>query len=81
MNREIDQDRVYKKKIQFYIKTHYKDFKGAVKDNKELKRQLLLFNIHPYMNISFLAIRKVLRKIKILPQPNGLERINFSFKV
>jgi len=81
MNRAIDKDRDYRKNIRDYVKTRYKEFIVAVKENKELKTQLLLFNIHPIMNICFLALRKLCRKVRIMPQPVGLERINLSFKV
>ncbi|MBW8348407.1 glycosyltransferase [Bacillus sp. IITD106] len=81
MNRGIDQDGIYKKRIQSYIKAHFKELIVAVKGNKDLTTQLILFKIHPMMNICFLAFRKLFRKLKIMPQPVGLERIKLSFKV
>jgi len=81
MNHGIDSKGIYKKRIESYIKMHYKDFLVAVQENKELKMQLQLFKFNPKLNFCFLALRKIFRKMKILPQPIGLERINLSFKV
>ncbi|MBS4198408.1 glycosyltransferase family 2 protein [Bacillus sp. FJAT-49732] len=81
MNRRIDENGICKKRIRSYIKMHYKEFLAAVKGNKEMKTQLLLFHIHPIINFSFLALRKISRKLKVLPQQVGFERKNFSFKV
>ncbi|WP_233713700.1 glycosyltransferase family 2 protein [Lederbergia citri] len=81
MNRSIDKDGENRKNIRAYIKSHYEEFMIAAKGNKELKTQLILYKIHPIMNICFLALRKLFRKMKILPKPVGLERINLSFKV
>ncbi|MDQ0344467.1 glycosyltransferase involved in cell wall biosynthesis [Lederbergia wuyishanensis] len=81
LNRGIDKDGNSKKLIRSFIKLKYKEFQLAVEGNKELKIQLQFFSVHPIINICFLAIRKLFRKIKLLPQPIGLEKKNLSFKV
>jgi glycosyltransferase involved in cell wall biosynthesis len=76
-NRKIDKGGLSRKAIEIYIKNNYSKLKQAVEYDKELKQQLQLFIIHPYVNILFLVLKKVLRKLKIIPQPVGLERVNF----
>lgn len=75
-NRKKDRGGLYRREIQYYIKNNFSEFKKAVGDDKQLSKQLLLFNIHPYLNVLFLLIHKVLRKIKVIPQPIGLQRID-----
>ncbi|MBS4209153.1 glycosyltransferase [Bacillus sp. FJAT-50079] len=76
LNKKKDKGGLHKKEIQGYIKRNYKQFYYAVQEDNQLKRQLTLFKLHPYFNIIFLFTRKTLRKLRILPQPLGLERIN-----
>jgi glycosyltransferase involved in cell wall biosynthesis len=76
MNWKKDKGGQYRKEIQSYIRGNFQSLKKAVEDDKELKKQLLLFKIHPIMNIVYLLIRKILRKTKLLPQPLRLERID-----
>ncbi|MDT8861098.1 glycosyltransferase [Alkalihalobacillus sp. MEB130] len=71
-----DKGGIHKQEIKNYIQAHAAQFNKAVKKDKELKKQLALFLIHPYLNVGFLAAKKLLRKIKLLPRPIGLERIN-----
>jgi glycosyltransferase involved in cell wall biosynthesis len=75
-NRKKDSGGLYRREIQHYIKNNFSKFKKAVDDDKHLSKQLGLFNIHPYLNVLFLLILKVLRKIKVIPQANGLQRID-----
>lgn len=76
MNSKNDKDGTYRKKIALYIRENESAFKNAVKDDRQLKRQLSLFSLHPYMNIGFLGGRKILRKIGILSRPRGLKRVS-----
>ncbi|MBS4179146.1 glycosyltransferase family 2 protein [Lederbergia citrea] len=80
MNRKKDKAGLCKKEIYSYIKQNNRSFQRAVEEDKELKKQLSLFLIHPYLNIFFLITRKVLRKLGFLPRPVGLERINISYR-
>lgn len=75
MNRKNDKNRIHRKEIKSYIRKNSRSFKNAVKDNKQLRQQFFLFSLHPYMNIAFLGCRKVLRKMRILTQPRGLEQV------
>lgn len=77
-NRRQDQDRIHRKEIQHFLKENQTNLMKAVENAPPLKKQLILFNIHPYMNICFLFLNRVLRKLKVLPQPVGLERINLN---
>jgi glycosyltransferase involved in cell wall biosynthesis len=76
VNRKKDSRGLYKKELQLYIKNNFRKFKKAVENDRNLKIQLNLFSIHPYFNIFFLMIKKVLRKVRISSKPTGLERIN-----
>lgn len=76
MNRKNDKNGTYRKKIALYIRENESAFKNAVKDDRQLRRQLSLFSLHPYMNIGFLGGRKILRKMKILAQPRGLKQVS-----
>jgi glycosyltransferase involved in cell wall biosynthesis len=75
MNRKDDKDRVYRKGIESYIRDHYSVLKEAVIDDKQLSRQLYLFSMHPYLNMAYLGFRKGLTKIRLLPRPVGLKRV------
>jgi glycosyltransferase involved in cell wall biosynthesis len=75
VNWKKDKGGLCRKKIQQYIKKNYIQLKEAAKSDIQLKRQLSLFRIHPYLNVSFLIVNKGLRKMKIKPQPIGLERV------
>src|SRR5690625_3765443 len=76
MNRKKDRSGKHRKEIEVYIKENDHSFRHAVKDDQQLRRQLSLFLLHPYMNIGFLGCRKVLRKIRILSQPRGLKQVS-----
>jgi glycosyltransferase involved in cell wall biosynthesis len=75
-NRRKDKDGFYKKEIKFHINNHFNEFMKAAKDDQQLKYQLILFRVHPTLNMLFLLTNKVLRKVGLIPQPLGLERIN-----
>lgn len=75
-NRQQDKNKLHRWKIELYIQNNYGIFKEAVQDDKDLHRQLYLFSLHPYINISFLACRKILRKIKLHSRNNGLKQVN-----
>ncbi|MEX2461044.1 MAG: glycosyltransferase family 2 protein [Paenibacillaceae bacterium] len=76
VNRRQDRGGLYRKEIRLYIKGNISQLKKAAHDDQQLMKQLYLFSIHPIFNIGFLVARKVLRNLRILPQPNGLKRIN-----
>jgi glycosyltransferase involved in cell wall biosynthesis len=79
-NRDKDVDGVYRKEIQTYIQSNLYQIKKAVKNDKQLKRQLRFFSLHPLFNVLFLGIRKVLRKLRILSQPVVLEQVKHNRK-
>lgn len=76
INRKSDKDRFYRREIENYIQKNDHSFRNAVKDDRQLRKQLSLFLIHPYMNIGFLGGRKFLRKMRILSKPKGLKRVS-----
>lgn len=76
LNRQHDKEAVHKKEIRLYMKKNFAKLKQAVRHDQELKKQFLLFIIHPYLNVLYLAAKKGLRKLNLLPQPLALERIN-----
>jgi glycosyltransferase involved in cell wall biosynthesis len=67
-----DSKGIHRKEIQNYVKMHNFDFKKAIKNDRSLKMQLTFFCIHPYLNVGLLLLKKVLRKLKLTPQPFGL---------
>src|SRR5690625_1259340 len=75
-NRKKDKKGVHRKNIELYIQKNYNALKDATRNNKVLRSQLYLFNLHPYFNILFEALLKGLRRIKVLSQPAGLEQVN-----
>ncbi|WP_066067731.1 glycosyltransferase family 2 protein [Neobacillus soli] len=77
-NRKKDKGGLHRKEIHHYIKDNYNELKKAIEGDKSLKRELFMFVIHPYLNVFSLAIKKVLRKVKMIPQPIGLKRIELS---
>ncbi|OZU89282.1 beta-1,4-galactosyltransferase [Virgibacillus indicus] len=77
-NRNKDKSGIHRKGIQSYIQTNYGMLKAAVKNDRQLRKQLYLFSLHPYFNITFLGIRKVLRSMKLLSQPPALKQVDFT---
>ncbi|HLS59509.1 MAG TPA: glycosyltransferase [Virgibacillus sp.] len=75
-NKEIDKDRVYRNEIVDYIKSNSKEIREAVKANQSLRRQRLLFSIHPIVHMASLGIVKGLRRAKLLSRPTGLEQVS-----
>jgi len=76
MNRKKAHMDMHRKNIELYIRNNYQAFKEAVKNDRGLKSQLYLFNLHPYLNILFLGLIKGLRRVKVLSQPAGLKQVN-----
>lgn len=74
-NRSQDKQGRHRKEIKQYIRDHYKTFKKAVVHNQDLKRQLFLFNIHPYFYLLYRGLLKGLRKKNVLSQPVGLKKV------
>lgn len=56
----------YRKEIELYIENHYADLRNAVKKNKELKNQLYLFQINPYLLLFLKGSRHLLKKIRVI---------------
>ncbi|MGV3467190.1 MAG: glycosyltransferase family 2 protein [Heyndrickxia sp.] len=80
INRTKDKGAIHRKKLSNIINQNYQMLKDAVKNDKELKLQLYLFRIHPYLNITFLLIRKIFRYSNVISQPKRLERIQYIKK-
>jgi len=78
IHRKKDKDKRCRKEIASYIKNNYGKLYMAVRDDKRLARQLQLFDISPFLNILYLAAGKILRKLKILPQPAGLRYMEYK---
>lgn len=72
--KKMDTER-HKKRIYASIEENFAEFYHSVQDDKQLMHQLRLFMIHPSFNISFLLSKKLLRKLRVLPRPIELERI------
>lgn len=72
----LDKDGSLRKSIQNYIDNNYHGLKKSVKNQKHLKFQLLFFKMHPYINLGYMLFSKVLRKLNVISQSKGLEKIN-----
>lgn len=64
------------KDIYTFIQKNFAEFYSAALEDKQLLHQLRLFIIHPNCNIFFLLSKKLLRKLRVISQPVGLERVN-----
>ncbi len=76
LSKKIDKQGSHRKEIECYIQENLQTFKEAVKDNKNLKRQLLLFSIHPNLERLVQRIISGLERLKILSRPPGLKQVN-----
>ncbi|WNB92463.1 glycosyltransferase [Bacillus sp. NEB1478] len=65
LNRKKDIRGVFRKEIQLYVLLNYKNFKKAVRNDRNLRNQLFLFSLHPYINIFYLGLKKLLKVNKI----------------
>lgn len=74
-NRSQDRDGLYRKEIQLYIRNNYKNLQRAAENDQKLRKQLSLFAIHPVLNVLFLAAHKILSKLTVRPDCQGIERI------
>lgn len=74
-NREKDRHGLYRREIQLYIKNNHKNLKKAVDNDKRLNTQLFLFAIHPYLNLLFVIVNKILGKLTVRQEYSGFERI------
>lgn len=74
MKSGVDKEKLHRNEIESYVKEHKEQLKKAVKKDKQLRRQLTLFLLHPYLNILYPGAQKILRSIWILPKPKGLDR-------
>ncbi|MEK3885902.1 glycosyltransferase family 2 protein [Bacillus sp. FSL K6-3431] len=81
LNRKKDKAGLRRKEIHAYIKRNYSEFGNAAKGDTQLEQQLRLFKLHPYVNIFFLLVGKILRKLRFIPRPIGLERIKLHSRV
>lgn len=74
-NRHLDQNGYYRLRIRQYLEKNEKVLKKAIKNDRDLERQLFIFLLHPYCHFLYLGMRKGLRKAKILNEPTGLEQV------
>ncbi|MEC5424033.1 glycosyltransferase family 2 protein [Virgibacillus sp. C22-A2] len=76
LNRKKDSTGYNRNKIKNYIEKNHNQFIISARNEHQLYRQLMFFRIHPYLNLFYLAVRKSIRKVKIIPANKGLKRIN-----
>lgn len=76
INRKKDIGGLHRKEIQLYVRKNYHKLKKAVNKDKQLTHQLLLFSLHPFLNVLYLGLKKSLRACHILSRPVGLEQIS-----
>ncbi|MEH7226762.1 glycosyltransferase family A protein [Bacillus sp. JJ1566] len=80
MNKNKDKGGLHRKEIRTYIKNNYGYLLKAVGSDKQLKTQLNLFSIHPLLQIIYLVFQKVLRKLNVFANKQGLERMEIPRK-
>jgi glycosyltransferase involved in cell wall biosynthesis len=78
IKRKSDKGGLHKKALKQYVRKNYSNFKKATEKDASLNKQLLLFSIHPYVNLAFLALKKALRKLGIGLTINSLEKIEIG---
>ncbi|MCP3029193.1 glycosyltransferase family 2 protein [Halobacillus sp. A5] len=76
LNRKVDQQRMHRKEIKEYIRQNYFNFKQATENDQQLSLQLRLFYRNPYLNVAYLSLRKITRKLKVFSKQAGLEKIS-----
>ncbi|RKD23170.1 beta-1,4-galactosyltransferase [Ammoniphilus oxalaticus] len=76
LNKEQDKGGALRREIQNYVKNHHQQLKKAAKNDNGLSRQLTWFVIHPNLYLVYNVVIKGLKKLKVISQPSGLERIN-----
>ncbi|MFD0829839.1 glycosyltransferase family 2 protein [Neobacillus sp. M.A.Huq-85] len=77
-NRKKDGSILGRMEIQQYIKRNFPALVKAVENEKSLKKQLVLFSIHPYLNVTYLFFYKILHKLRLQSKPSGLEKIDLK---
>ncbi|GGH81658.1 glycosyltransferase involved in cell wall biosynthesis [Pullulanibacillus pueri] len=77
-NKHMDKKGLYRNSIRSFIEAHYPKLNKATQQDRELKRQLRLFMIHPYLNVFFLWMEKVMRNLKITKRPVKLKRVSYK---
>ncbi|WP_226038111.1 glycosyltransferase family 2 protein [Aquibacillus saliphilus] len=77
-NRKKDKHGIYRKEIRYYIHNNYGDLKKAVRDDKQLLRELSFFSLHPLLNILLTGLRKVIKTLRIKSQPDGLSWMKYE---
>ena len=74
-HRKKDPSGMYRTEIKIYMKKVYPYVQKALFGEKALRMEVKLFNIHPYLYILALFIKKSLRMMRLLSRPNGLVQI------
>jgi len=64
MSKDHRKKKKHRKDIITSIKNDYAHYKKAVRKDKVLYRELLLFKIHPMFQLGYLAVRKCLRNLR-----------------
>ncbi|WP_251549871.1 glycosyltransferase family 2 protein [Neobacillus muris] len=76
ISKQKDHRGVLRKELRNDIRKNYIKYKKAVKNDRHLRKQLMLFSIHPYLNVAYLALQKAMRKIAVNTKSFELEKIN-----
>ena len=74
-DRRKDRSGIFRTEIRIYMKKVYPHARKALLGDKVLRLEISLFNIHPYLYILFLLIKKGLQIVRFLPKEKGLMQI------
>ena len=74
-NRRVDSNGIHRTEIKAYMKRVYPSVRKALLSDKALSLEVTLFNVHPYLYVLSLFIKKGLRMMRILSQSKGLVQI------
>lgn len=76
-NKDKDLHGHYRKELSSYITNNYLKIKDAIRDDKELSKEVLLFKFNYNLSRIYVDINKILRKLNLKKEKKSLKKINF----
>lgn len=77
INRKQIIDKNYREEIRRYVNDNYKVMINSCRENTELSKQLKLFHKSPIINMAYLMLNKILRKLRLINTEICLKKIDF----
>lgn len=76
-NKDKDLDGQYRKQLRDYILSNYLNIQEAIKEDKELSKEVKLFKLNYLLSRIYVNTNKVLRKVKLKKQSPSLKKVSF----